>query len=101
VTEETLSSVPSMGEGTFERKRPKKERLSANGSPLATAEPTGFTRHSITSSGSTPRMFAALTVCTLPGSSVRATTVSALTASPTFTSTVPASGSFRSRRTTA
>ncbi len=46
-------------------------------------------------------MFAAFTVCTLPGSSVRATTVSASTVCPLWTTTVPASGSFRSRRTVA
>ena len=44
-------------------------------------------------------MFAAFTVWTFPGSSVRATIVSASTDCPSFTATTPARGSFRSRRT--
>jgi hypothetical protein len=100
VTVEMLSRVESTGAAHRDLKRPKNDLLSANASPFFRAEPIGLTRQSGTSSGSTPRMFAAFTVCTFPGSSVRATTASASTFWPTWTSTVPASGSFRSRRRT-
>jgi len=98
VTLETLSMVPFTGEWHLLRNRPKKERLSAKVSPFSTVAPIGFVRVSSTSSGRMPRRFAAFTVCTFPGSSVRATTVSAVTGCPTATSTSPGSGSFRSRR---
>ena len=101
VTCETLSMVPSTGAWAVLVTRPKRLLAEAITSPFSTLLPTGRRSVPGTWAGSTESLEAMFTVWTFPGSSVRATTVSASTASPRATSTVPLSGSRRSRRISA
>src|SRR5438552_11016596 len=97
VTLETLSIVPLTGARADWVIRPNMVFTLAKTSSFSMGVPSGLSSETSTSCGSTPSTLARLIGTTLPGSSVRATTVPAVTRCPRSTSTRPRSGSRRSR----
>jgi len=101
VTADRLSSLPLTGAVAVLRIRPNRLLAEAITSLASTAVPSGWCSAAAARAGSIASRAARFTMWTLPGSSVRATTVLASTRSPHATRTSPLSGSRRSRLTIA